>query len=137
MAADVAGLDLQIDLFITRPDTPSASSSQDGHDERKSEEDIIKEKSSGSSTPTSLPVSRAIIHAGRPDVATIMREVVAHSPGRSFVVGEYFDWRSASGRRSRSLSVACGPTELANVVRAVAGEIASPDLEIEIASFEC
>lgn len=66
-----------------------------------------------------------------------MREVVAHSPGRSFVVGEYsFLFRTRSDADVESFA-ACGPTELANVVRSVAGEIASPDLDIEIASFEC
>ncbi|KAI5479003.1 ferric-chelate reductase [Pseudohyphozyma bogoriensis] len=116
--ADAAGLKLDIDVYVTRPDstsseTPSQESSRTSSPELGSSD----EKKSFDFEGKTLPVSRAVVHHGRPEVAEIVRKTVETSEGYT-------------------LCVACGPDSLAHTVRRVATEMASSALAVEIARFE-
>lgn len=116
-----AGLDLHIDLYVTRPaaphdssetttpvDSPGASSSNLSRDKLR---DVEEGRSSG--------MMGAVVHTGRPDILESMRAVAGvSSVGHTAVL-------------------ACGPTSMVHAVRAAGMELASSALTIDIASFEC
>ena len=75
-------------LFVPRPDSPEGSSEQSTPttSPRESSSDLSHEKgqpSSGDAPGT----KNSIIHHGRPDIANILREVVANTAEHTFVLG--------------------------------------------------
>ncbi|KAL8284135.1 hypothetical protein RQP46_004884 [Phenoliferia psychrophenolica] len=117
--AQAAGIKLETHLFVTRPDAADGSSQESTptNSPRESKSDLSHEK--GLNFETNVPGTKgAIVHSGRPDVGSIMREVVKAASEHTFVLG-------------------CGPTSLVHAVRAEGMEQPSHAVTVEIASFEC
>lgn len=67
-----ANLSLELDLYVTRPDSPTSTPS-------KSSDDILEK-------PQNLGDGISL-HEGRPDVADIMRSSIADCEGKTIVFG--------------------------------------------------
>ncbi|KAK4701780.1 hypothetical protein P7C70_g4442, partial [Phenoliferia sp. Uapishka_3] len=116
--ADSVGLNVQIDIYVTRPGEPEGNSAEGSRESTpgasRTDVDQVDEKPTGDVVGT----SRASVHHGRPDVAGIMRETVSRSEGHVYII-------------------ACGPESLAEITNTTGHELASGALTVKIAKFEC
>ncbi|GAA6048267.1 hypothetical protein JCM3770_006512 [Rhodotorula araucariae] len=120
-----ANLRLSIDLYITRQNsavpslTGSGSATPTLEGSSLDDEKKLDLSPAGSSDALALTgAAKCNRFSGRPDVAAEVSKMFSESRGRTFVV-------------------ACGPVQLAEVVRRVVKEYKSSQLSFEIAKFDC
>lgn len=94
--ADRAGLNLALDIYVTRADGEGSgrSTPQGSNTPSVSDSDVDEKTSLPSALSTHL--GRAIVHRGRPKVEDQIREAITNSTGRTCIVGEYAAGVSAS-----------------------------------------
>lgn len=85
--ADRAGLNLDVQIFVTRNDGEGSGRSTPTGTNTPSVSDELDEKKDFPASP-STHIGRATVRRGRPQVAEVTREFIAAASGRSCVVGE-------------------------------------------------
>jgi len=121
--ADQVGLNLSIDLYVTRDDTfphSASDSSMEGSPNTSGSASFTDDKKEGDFSRPAVAaeeLGRAAVHYVRPDAAFIVQEFMQKGEGRHMVLS-------------------CGPTSLGDVVRVAGAKVAQMKDEVYVASFD-